>query len=875
MANELSGNALRFTFLESVYEATGGDPLEMVHLDLVCEQLGMGRETSELAMRWLVNELLLKYATFGPTLSITHAGVRVVEEAREHRDQAILPFPAYNEMFRQAEPNSSDVSGGEQEQEPVRQRPEAGLSSSEADRSDAADEPVLDSELDEHEPEARTSGVSADVLLQEQVAIPLRTNPDVLAPDDNLGFTPYVDAVASFLMSPDTQPPLTLSVEGEWGKGKSSFMAQLRKRIEQEGAKRDKASQHLCVEFNPWRHSKDEELWSSFVLDFTDQLSKQLSPCEKAKARSALFIRRIKRPENRCALARAIATVVGFVAATAGSLLLLRFLGPGWIDAVTAVAGTSSATMLRVLEAGGTAGLIFFAVLLGTRLMPSVTRALSFDIRAHLSVPDYAGRIPFVQRFHQDFKAILRTHTAGQRVFLFIDDVDRCAPPRAADLMRAINLLIPENNRLVFVLGIDRAKVAAGMAASYKTLLPYLAADVHPGSSGNSSEACAGLEFGRRFVEKFVQLPFAVPTPDREDLEAYVRYLGEHQQTQTAQRVPDSTGGDLYEPSERTQEEQRRDAHTVHLAPEDSPMIQRVALMLSSVLGGNPRRVKQFLNLLRLRVYIGHATRMFEGTEMSKSWSVPQLGKLIALELLEPTLLMSFDRDPELLGRLEDTAIYDGANSEDSSSGLASWLKSRPRLRDLLRLGCFDDEWQDEFSKEQCSFQGLDLSRALRTAPRVREFPVDRPEPKIVRKHIAANVSLSGTVQADVKRINVSDEGRGHDSVSVERSEAPQSNSASAEERGETTRMRRQGIPITGYGGSTSFARRVLPPRRIANWWQIRALIPAVGTDFEEVVGRYATEERAMEVFSAFEAWNLAREQNPSPRVRPFQFPPS
>src|SRR5215208_332895 len=41
---------------------------------------------------------------------------------------------------------------------------------------------------------------------------------------DHLGFTPYVEAVAEFLTNENTEPPLTLSVEGEWGSGKSSFL---------------------------------------------------------------------------------------------------------------------------------------------------------------------------------------------------------------------------------------------------------------------------------------------------------------------------------------------------------------------------------------------------------------------------------------------------------------------------------------------------------------------------------------------------------------------------------------------------------------------------------------------------------------------------
>lgn len=85
---------------------------------------------------------------------------------------------------------------------------------------------------------------------------------------DTLGFTPYVAAVAAFLLHPDTNSPLTLSVEGNWGSGKSSFMLQLADRISAKGGK--------TVWFNAWRHDKEDELWAAFALDFTSKLAADL-----------------------------------------------------------------------------------------------------------------------------------------------------------------------------------------------------------------------------------------------------------------------------------------------------------------------------------------------------------------------------------------------------------------------------------------------------------------------------------------------------------------------------------------------------------------------------------------------------------------------
>jgi|SRR5579862_6330224 len=65
---------------------------------------------------------------------------------------------------------------------------------------------------------------------------------------DELGFSPYVAALAAFLLHDETHAPLTLSIEGPWGAGKSSFMLQLQERIG--GAPKPGKT----VWFNVWHH---------------------------------------------------------------------------------------------------------------------------------------------------------------------------------------------------------------------------------------------------------------------------------------------------------------------------------------------------------------------------------------------------------------------------------------------------------------------------------------------------------------------------------------------------------------------------------------------------------------------------------------------
>src|SRR6478672_3599706 len=94
--------------------------------------------------------------------------------------------------------------------------------------------------------------------------------------EDTLGFTPYVAAVAAFLTHKETKPPLTLSIEGAWGTGKSSFMRQLEDRLNPKQQKKGvrnwvkwllkNKAKTKTVWFNAWRLEREDEVWATFAL---------------------------------------------------------------------------------------------------------------------------------------------------------------------------------------------------------------------------------------------------------------------------------------------------------------------------------------------------------------------------------------------------------------------------------------------------------------------------------------------------------------------------------------------------------------------------------------------------------------------------------
>jgi hypothetical protein len=95
--------------------------------------------------------------------------------------------------------------------------------------------------------------------------------------------------------------------------------------------------------------------------------------------------------------------------------------------------------LLRLLLAAlGGAGYIFVTAWLVKKAVDVVSNPFQMDLRKYSERVNYEERISFIERFHKDFGEIVRTYAGDQTVFIFIDDLDRCEIPRAAELMQAI-----------------------------------------------------------------------------------------------------------------------------------------------------------------------------------------------------------------------------------------------------------------------------------------------------------------------------------------------------------------------------------------------------------------------------------------------------
>jgi hypothetical protein len=360
---------------------------------------------------------------------------------------------------------------------------------------------------------------------------------------------------------------------------------------------------------------------------------------------------------------------------------------------------------------------------------------LDVDLRKYMKKPDYVSRVSFIEHFHKDFKDVVRSYAGQQRVYVFIDDLDRCRVPKAAELMESINLMISDNPKLVFIMGMDREKVAAGLAVKHEKLLPYLSSQVEVGSgSERNNKRMRGIRYGYSFIEKFIQVPFMLPIPTRKDIKKML--LGMAGEIEPEKERPAEPEKKIKSasveprpkpivPSRKKEETDRalrkkiRKAVMLKFEGGDKNF-RSVALMVSKAFGNNPRRVKQFVNLFRLRIRTAASTGLITPEESKLTFA--QLGKFVGIGLGWPLFIRDLERNYDLLDELVDVA-ESGKKPEKVDGRIKEWAEDE-KLIGLIKSGCFDKDGKKKTGGEYERFcmRGLDAEKLMRVAPRVKQI---------------------------------------------------------------------------------------------------------------------------------------------------------
>lgn len=603
---------------------------------------------------------------------------------------------------------------------------------------------------DEEEPPQPPSGATNQIS-HPDVRSELVGQQSILSEeDDSLAHRHAANAVVDFVESERTQLPLTISVEGEWGTGKSSFMNLIRAKLNR------RESDFVTVWFNPWRYETVEAMWAAFAISLTDQLRKngQISWFYRARIWVQLHWQRFRAAKKAWPVLKFCLVLALYL----GALTLVPFLfwlisGERFPDA--SIGGLDGKQLL-----GGTLAIPFVAFLfpLLKRLFQWTGNPLSDDIKSYFRSPDYSEKATVLQRFHSDVRRIMVAYANGKKIALFMDDLDRCEVPVATEILRTLNLFLAVDQdeeslssgaqigekapEMVCFIGMDREKVAASISLQHEDLLPFLDQSHSSGSDHSGSKQEQGLCFGINYLEKFIHLSIAIPQPDifqmanfldgicgketehesaSEEDEPITSQEKQKAQVKASKLSPELRGEELGVEEVKTSlfkrlrlsrrerkayedgtDDRRREAKG-QIEERETKLLRECTELALPVLDFNPRRVKQFVNLFRLRIRLAAELGFFRTSENSEfedsGLTMEQMGKLAAIELGAPRIFAAIRRYP------------DGLAAEVYPRFLGDILESDPMISAFLDVS---PQGATSETEDRWSLRSTDLSAYFR-----------------------------------------------------------------------------------------------------------------------------------------------------------------
>jgi nucleoside-triphosphatase THEP1 len=384
---------------------------------------------------------------------------------------------------------------------------------------------------------------------------------------------------------------------------------------------------HYTVWLNAWKFDNQEEVWASLALATMEQI----------KQKHGLFWRLrfwLELTFSRFSFWSGLWQVVK------------QFLLPLIFAAVLATYNTiieSVTTPLDAFTQYGSPLLWAGFVISGILSISSIFKdPFQIPLEKVFDSPNYKDKVKFLTHFEKDFARIVRAAIKNgfgwkrSKLVIFIDDLDRCEPPRSADIVEAINLFLDAEG-CVFVIGMDSESVARSIEVKYKDLFERMRA-----------ENTGVVSLGRLFLDKIVQIPFSVPraTPQQitnmvnDALGAKVLSLslnisiggGSKSPSTGSSGAPviDANSGQMVRTHAAEQIENILPIIQPRIDPASytKPEVRAAILKGTKLLADNPRQVKTFINLFRLSIYIANERKILEEKIIAEQASGLNLEKL-------------------------------------------------------------------------------------------------------------------------------------------------------------------------------------------------------------------------------------------------------
>jgi hypothetical protein len=537
---------------------------------------------------------------------------------------------------------------------------------------------------------------------EDSIEVTGRALADTPSITDLLGYETYVTALANFIESPRTQKPLTIGIDAAWGGGKTTLMHMLEERLRGATTQRwwEKAilffktlwrtrkfpinpPRFHTVWFNAWIYDKEETLWAAMALEIWSQTRKRIGFWKRNLLALGLNGKRMDWGNLAFDLSKSL-----IFSSILAALVVLVLAGLSqWIGKDTAETFDWLKNYVKAFASLGIATLLYtiFKDLAGLVLSP-----FSAGISRYLHQPDYAGKIGFIREFQQDFKLVVESVTQNGKwpLAIFVDDLDRCTPDKAAEVIEAINQLL-DSEYCVFIIGMDSSVLSRSIQAKYKEIQPYF----------DNGDYASRIGLGRHFLEKIIQIDFRVPQPDKSHIADFIEYqLGRNltkedpprdQQVAESLIQAEQRAGKTLDQARLAVQEDFPDLEPVIQdavesveirAFDDHPEVEKAIKEMASYLSYNPRRIKRFINMYKLQALIA-----YERNILGKSISLSNLACWVTIGMRWQEFINSAIKDTRIISQVR-LDILKLEQIKDKTAAVERIRKSGVYPSDILPL---------------------------------------------------------------------------------------------------------------------------------------------------------------------------------------------